>query len=146
MFKWMRERVHRRKSYPIDESAQRRSSPTESIYDKLYRGMQEEPSIGWVYEDSVLRLDLMRHTVKIRGEAIELRPTEFRLLHVLVQNAGIVMSTSHLLDLIWNEADVNPSIVRTNIGFLRKKLGNSPTQLIKTVREFGYRYDPPMIH
>ena len=76
-------------------------------------------------------------------QEVELSPTEFRLLTVLAKNAGVVMSTERLLELVWGEAAVGHENVRVYISSLRKKLDGSPTQLIGTVREFGYRYNPP---
>jgi DNA-binding response OmpR family regulator len=87
-------------------------------------------------------LDVLRHRVQLRGQVVELSATEFRLLTVLVRNAGLVMSVPRLLELVWVEADVSRDNVRAYIGSLRKKLAGGPT-LIETVREFGYRYNPP---
>jgi len=98
-----------------------------------------------LYEDPSLQIDFLRHRVQVGGRIVELSPTEFRLLTVLVENAGMVMSTERLLDLIWGEAAVGHENVRVFISYLRKKLGGGPGhfQLIETVREFGYRYVSP---
>jgi DNA-binding response OmpR family regulator len=88
-------------------------------------------------------VDFLRHRVQLRGQVVELSATEFRLLTVLVRNAGLVMSVPRLLNLVWVEKEVGRDIVRGYIGSLRKKLGGGPTQLIETVREFGYRYNRP---
>lgn len=95
------------------------------------------------YEDQVLQIDFLRHSVRLRGQVVKLSATEFRLLAVLVRNAGLVMSIPRLLDLVWGEKEVGLENVRGYIGLLRKKLEGGPTPLIETVKEFGYRYNPP---
>jgi DNA-binding response OmpR family regulator len=111
--------------------------------EAVLRRVKETPKIEAVYEDQVLQLDFQRHKVQLRGQGLELSPTEFRLLTVLAKNAGVVLSTERLLDLVWGEAEVGHDNVRVYISSLRKKLEGGPTQLIETVREFGYRYNPP---
>jgi DNA-binding response OmpR family regulator len=113
--------------------------------EALLRRVKEAPKIQVVYEDPVLRVDFLRHKVQVSSQDVELSPTEFRLLTVLVKNAGVVMSTERLLDLVWGEAEVGQENVRVYVSSLRKKLEGSPGQheLIDTVREFGYRYSPP---
>ena len=97
------------------------------------------------YEDATLVVDFPRHQVYLKGEKIDLTPQEFRLLGALVRNTNLVMSSNRLLDLCWGEGFGGPENVRVYIGYLRKKLEVDPRrpQLIKTVREFGYRYSPP---
>ena len=92
-----------------------------------------------LYQDKVLSIDVLRHRVLVKGKEVKLSPTEFRLLMVLTQNDGIVISVNHLLDLIWGNTEVSEANVREYIYLLRKKLGGF--QLIETVREFGYRYN-----
>ena len=98
-----------------------------------------------MYENASLHLDFLRHRVRVRGREVALTATEFRLLTVLVNNAGLVMSVDRLLELVWGDRDVSVTNVRAYISYLRRKLelegGQSP--VIETVREFGYRYNPP---
>ena len=101
-----------------------------------------------MYENASLHLDPLRHRVRVRGREVALTATEFRLLTVLVNNAGLVMSLDRLLDLVWGNKEVGHDNVRVYISYLRKKLdgeSNQP-QLIETVKEFGYRYNPPQEH
>ncbi len=81
--------------------------------------------------------------VTIRGNAIHLTPLEFRLLAALTEHAGQVLSREQLLDLVWGSTyDVTDDQVKTYIGYLRRKIGDDAvdSQLIETVRGFGYRY------
>jgi DNA-binding response OmpR family regulator len=112
--------------------------------EAVLRRVKEAPKLEAAYEDQVLLVDFLRHKVQLRRQAVELSPTEFRLLTALVKNAGAVMSAERLLDLVWGEAEVGHENVRVYVSSLRKKLGggSGQPQLIETVREFGYRYNP----
>ena len=103
------------------------------------------PEIEAGYHDGALLLDVSRHEVYLiyRREKVELTPTQFRLLMVLVRNAGIVLTTERLLELVWGDAPIGPENLRKQISTIRRKLKGVGIQLIETVREFGYRYNPP---
>lgn len=98
-----------------------------------------------MYDNGFLHLDTLRHIVRVRGRRVALTATEFRLLTVLVNNAGLVMSIDRLLELVWNDSEVEHANVRAYISSLRRKLESEGGQenLIETIREFGYRYNPP---
>ena len=89
-----------------------------------------------MYENASLHLDPLRHRVRVRGREVALTATEFRLLTVLVNNAGLVMSVDRLLELVWGDRDVSVTNVRAYISYLRRKLelevGQS--QVIETLR------------
>lgn len=98
------------------------------------------------YKDALVHVDFQRHMVQLRGERLDLSPQEFRLLVALVKNAGMVMTPDRLLDQCWGEGEGGQESLRVYIGYLRKKLQDNPKrpELIETVREFGYRYRPPV--
>jgi DNA-binding response OmpR family regulator len=98
------------------------------------------------YEDPQVHIDFQQHRLFVRGNEVRLSPLEFRLMGVLVQHAGHVLSHDRLLDLCWGEdRPGGPINVRVYINFLRRKIEADPENplLIETVREFGYRYSPP---
>ncbi len=87
-----------------------------------------------------LELDRLRHVVK-RGDAvIELTPTEFRLLELLMRNPGQVLSRARILERVWGYAyEGESSIVETYIHYLRDKLDvKAKKKLIRTIRGVGY--------
>ena len=98
-----------------------------------------------VYRDNALLVDFEHHQVSVNGRPVEFSPIEFRILAALVKNARTVLSPDRLLDLCWGERSGGPGSVRVYINFLRKKIEEDPAkpQLIETIREFGYRYQPP---
>ena len=70
---------------------------------------------------------------------VELTPTEFRLLHYLMMNAGQVVSKSQIRDRVWDYSfDGKVNMVEVYVSYLRKKLDAHGPPLIRTVRGIGY--------
>jgi two-component system, OmpR family, KDP operon response regulator KdpE len=93
--------------------------------------------------DERLSVDLNRHQVIVNGERIDLRPTEYRLLHHLIQNAGWVMPHDTLLAKVWGyEYREETHYLRLYINYLRKKMEEDPAnpRYILTERSVGYRF------
>ncbi len=86
-----------------------------------------------------LELDEESHEVRRGSEVIELTPTEFRLLHYLMVNAGQVVSKSQIRDRVWDYSfDGKVNMVEVYVSYLRKKLDVHGPPLIRTVRGIGY--------
>jgi DNA-binding response OmpR family regulator len=93
--------------------------------------------------DERLKIDFGRREVWVDGSLIKLRPTEYRLLYHLVQNAGWVLTYDQLLSKVWGyEYRDEPHYVRLYINYLRQKLEKDPAnpQYILTERGVGYRF------
>lgn len=98
---------------------------------------------GLIEVDDRLKLDFDRHEIWVEGKLVNLRPTEYRLLYHLVQNAGWVISHDQLLANVWGyEYRDEPHYVRLYINYLRKKIEKDPAnpQYILTERGVGYRF------
>ena len=68
-----------------------------------------------------------------------LSPTEYRLLHYLLLNAGRVLSRSQILDHVWDyDFDGDPSVVDSFISYLRRKVDDVEPKLIHTIRGVGF--------
>ena len=83
-----------------------------------------------------LAIDLAAHRVTLAGQAVELSGREFSLLHMLLENAGRVLTRSQLEQSLYgwhDEPDSNA--LEVHIHHLRKKLGS---ELIRTLRGVGY--------
>lgn len=96
-----------------------------------------------IHVDDRLQLDFSRREVWVDGELVKLRPTEYRLLYHLVQNAGWVMTYDQLLSKVWGyEYRDEPHYVRLYINYLRQKLEADPAnpKYILTERGVGYRF------
>ena len=86
-----------------------------------------------------LTIDISAHLVHVDGHAIELTPTEFKLLLTLAERRGRVQGRAHLLQTVWDAApDIQTRTVDMHVQRLRAKLGVAG-DLIETVRGFGYR-------
>jgi len=98
---------------------------------------------GLIEVDSRLKIDFDRREIWLEGKLVKLRPTEYRLLFHLVQNAGWVVSHDQLLQKVWGyEYRDEPHYVRLYINYLRQKLEKDPSdpKYILTERGVGYRF------
>ncbi|MHB8777433.1 MAG: response regulator transcription factor [Anaerolineales bacterium] len=98
---------------------------------------------GLLEIDKRLKIDFDRREIWLEGKLVKLRPTEYRLLFHLVQNAGWVVSHDQLLQKVWGyEYRDEPHYVRLYINYLRQKLEKDPAdpQYILTERGVGYRF------
>jgi two-component system phosphate regulon response regulator PhoB len=90
-----------------------------------------------------LEIDREKRRVSRGGHAIELGPTEYRLLEFLMQRPGRVFSREQLLDGVWgSEIYIDERTVDVHVGRLRKALNRGhATDPIRTVRGSGYALD-----
>ena len=90
-----------------------------------------------------IELDTSRHSVKVDGVEVDLRPKEFDLLHLLMANRGRVLERSTLLDRIWGEDEyIDAGTVDVHIRRLREKVEADPgrPKRVLTVRGIGYKF------
>jgi len=98
---------------------------------------------GLIEVDDRLKIDFDRREVWVDGKLVKLRPTEYRLLYHLVQNAGWVVSHDQILAKVWGyEYRDEPHYVRLYVNYLRQKLeeDSSNPKYILTERGVGYRF------
>ena len=93
---------------------------------------------------SDLEIDITKRLVKKQQEEIILTFTEFEILLLLAQNAGIVFSKEQIYDGVWKEpyfGDYN--IVMSHIRNIREKIEDNPSKpvYIQTVWGVGYRFN-----
>jgi two-component system KDP operon response regulator KdpE len=88
-------------------------------------------------------LDPARHRVEKAGSKLSLKPTEFRVLKLMMQQPGIPISYSNLLAEAWGrKSRANRDNLRGVICGLRKKLEDNPSEprYLTTETHFGYRF------
>ena len=86
-----------------------------------------------------ISIDRDEHRVTVDGHALDLTPTEYKLLLLLAERRGRVQGRALLLETVWEAApDIQTRTVDMHIQRLRSKLGTAG-DLIETVRGFGYR-------
>lgn len=98
---------------------------------------------GLIEVDDRLKIDFDRREIWLEGKLVKLRPTEYRMLYHLVQNAGWVVTHDQLLTKVWGyEYRDEPHYVRLYINYLRQKLEADPSnpRYILTERGVGYRF------
>jgi len=93
--------------------------------------------------DDYLQIDFNRRQVFAGGKEVKLRPTEYRLLYHLVQNAGYTLTHETILGKVWGyEYRDESQYVRLYITYLRQKIEPDPgtPRYILTERGVGYRF------
>ncbi|MCL4371365.1 MAG: response regulator transcription factor [Chloroflexi bacterium] len=121
-------------------------SPTElvaRVKALLRRAYQfNEPPRPTLLGGPRLLLDSARRQVTLDGHPVELTPTEFDLLHLLMGNPGWAFSRSHLLEKVWGYDDeAGEDTVTAHMSNLRRKLGPEGADLIRTIRGVAHAYE-----
>ena len=107
------------------------------------RQLKDEPAAGTQIESQGIVIDRHSHRAFYRDLELPLTPTEFRLLEVLIRQAGRAFTRFELMDAaIGEDAIVLERTIDVHIKSLRKKLGEAG-ELIETVRGVGYRFHVP---
>lgn len=97
-----------------------------------------------VLEAGPVRMDVDRHTVAVRGEAITLPLKEFDLLEYLMRNSGRVLTRGQLIDRVWGADYVGDTkTLDVHVKRLRAKIEDDPArpQHLVTVRGLGYKLE-----
>ena len=94
-----------------------------------------------VFQSSGLSVDFARRVVTVNDNEVQLTPTEYDLLKILVTHAGKVITHRQLLRQVWGEGYDDMHILRVNISNLRAKLEPDPSRptYIHTEPGVGYR-------
>lgn len=109
----------------------------------ILRRMRAPSAPADVLAAGPIRIDRAAHEVTVEGEPVDLTPTEYKLLLMLVERRGRVLARTMLLQTVWEAApDIQTRTVDMHVQRLRGKLG-AAGELIETVRGFGYRIAPP---
>lgn len=96
------------------------------------------------YDDGYLSIDLHRRQVHVRERKVHLTPTEFKLLAVLLENSGRVVSQRDLLEQVWGREYIDDVYYpRVYISQLRRKIERDASNplYILTEHRIGYRFE-----
>ncbi|HYN88005.1 MAG TPA: response regulator transcription factor, partial [Ardenticatenaceae bacterium] len=120
-------------------------SPAELVSraQAVLRRVQTPSDSRIVTVDKDLQIDFGAREVLVRGERVKLRPTEWKLLYHLVQNAGWLLTHDMILSKVWGPEYVGQdNYVRLYITYLRQKIEPDPAnpRYILTERGMGYRF------
>ena len=106
----------------------------------VLRRSMNNPTIGNILVIGKISLDVSNYRVKIKDEVIETSPTEFKLLHYLMENVGRVLTREQILSAVWGlDFATDGAVLDTYISYLRKKIGDNAN--IRTVRGVGYQIE-----
>jgi two-component system, OmpR family, response regulator RegX3 len=121
---------------------------TRELVARIKTILRRAPVAGQVGDESPVeasgvRVDRVRHEVRVGGETVDLPPKEFELLAYLVENAGRVLTRGQLIDEIWGSDYVGDTkTLDVHIRRLRTRIETDPKEpvRIQTVRGVGYRF------
>ncbi|MBR3956168.1 MAG: response regulator transcription factor [Clostridia bacterium] len=104
------------------------------------RALLRRKTAGSALQSGEITLDTANMTVRKGSETLFLTPTEFQILSVLMQNNGVIVTRSTLLQRIWDSDGnfIDDNTLSVHISRLRDKIGTSH---IATVRGTGYRWE-----
>ena len=90
-----------------------------------------------------LELNIANHELLVDGELVKLTPTEYKVLALLMQNAGRVFSADEIYERVWNEAAVNTDTIMVHVRKIREKIEIDPKnpQYLKVVWGVGYKVE-----
>ena len=105
---------------------------------------QEHTTISQEYTTGDLLINASSYTARLRGTPLDLTYKEFELLKYLIQHPGRVFTRTQLLQEVWGyDYYGGTRTVDVHVRRLRAKLGVEYETIIGTVRNVGYRFDPP---
>ena len=135
-----------------------RGAQLKSMYEQMGTLLQNEgllssmavsdsaaDTTGAVYEANPLRLDARQHTVMLRGQPLDVTPSEFAILQELLRAPGTVVSClqlAHAIQTVADDEEEARALIRPHIGRLRRKVehdSQQPCHLL-SVRGIGYRW------
>jgi two-component system KDP operon response regulator KdpE len=107
----------------------------------LRRQRHPQASSQGLFQFGAVKVDLHARLVSKSGQPVHLTPVEYRLLTVLVANAGRVVTNSQLLREVWGPTHLDSShYLRVYMGHLRQKLEDDPAQPRFFLTETGVGY------
>jgi len=93
-----------------------------------------------------VRVDPARRVATLRGDVLDLSRKEFDLLHLLMRNAGSVVTRERLIDEVWDPNWFGSTkTLDVHVSGIRRKLGDEPAnpRYVHTVRGVGFRFSSP---
>lgn len=95
-----------------------------------------------IFQDGYLMVDFDKAKVEVSGEECLLTPTEFRLLRLLIEHRGQLLTYSVLLERLWdsNGQFVDKHTLAVNVNRLRSKIEDTNHRYISNVYGMGYQW------
>ena len=99
-------------------------------------------SLHHIYRVGDLEIDDSRHTVLVQGKEVKLTPIEYKILRLLIQERGKVLSIDQIYERIWQLSPVEAdNVVAVHIRHIREKIERNPKEpcYLKVVWGMGYK-------
>ena len=112
----------------------------------LRRAATPEPADERPLEVGPVRLEPARREVTLEGSPLELSRKEYELLHLLMRNAGSVVTRERLIDEVWDPNWFGSTkTLDVHVSGIRRKLGDDSAKprFVHTVRGVGFRFSAP---
>ena len=123
----------------VDDYVTKPFSPKELVARVKAHLKRNNSTDVYTYKD--LEVDNLGRKVMIEGKEVSLTPKEYELLLYFIKNKKVALSREQLLSNVWDyDYYGDDRTVDTHVKMLRKSLGKY-RDLIKTVREVGYKYE-----
>ena len=107
----------------------------------LMRRINQTPFNQDVFETGELKVDLSKRQVFVSQKEIKITPTEYHILFILIQHAGLVVTYKHLLKNVWGAPYLdNQHYLRIYMRRLRHKIEENPAQPRYLLTETGVGY------
>ena len=107
-------------------------------------GREAQPAPNSVLSANGLELDVDGHTASLDGRPLPMKPREFSLLALLMENMGRVFTREQILERLWGYDYIGDArTVDVHVRWLREKIEAEPSKprRIVTIRGVGYRFD-----
>ncbi len=107
----------------------------------MRRAGQQVPAECRLYNDGRLLIDIDKRRVEVEGKSVQLTATEFRLLSILLNNVGRVVSHEELIRQVWGtEKESGLTSLKLYIHYLRRKIEERPKRPYYLLAEWGIGY------
>ena len=112
-------------------------------YRKFMEKIDKQEVNENIYRIGGLELNEDRVEVVVDGEPVKVTPTEYRILLLLMKNAGRVFSAEEIYEWVWNERAVNTDTIMVHVRNIREKIEINPKEpkYLKVVWGVGYKVD-----
>lgn len=108
------------------------------LKSKLKRAQEMSQKAQMEYQLGNLALNVQSRLVTVGGREIDLSPSEFGILHLLLSKVGVVVSRKEIMNFVWEDQNKNDRLIDAHVTSLRKKIGSFDGEF-QTVYGSGYR-------
>ena len=112
-------------------------------YRKFMEKLEKKESMKNMYAIGGLELNEDTKEVSVDGEPVKVTPTEYKILLLLMKNAGRVFSAEEIYEWVWQERAVNTDTIMVHVRNIREKIEINPKEpkYLKVVWGVGYKIE-----